>query len=380
MKTPKAYLSLEEFRKDPENSIKKFLGRLERGAAITYIFIGSEEFLPVLEEQLKGWEGEVCACTTGGEILTDHYFRKNIVGFSLVSDEVFCKSLYFELDVDEKGVFPGMVEGAKLVQEFRLNRLTEQPESHFFSTMVIDGMSLKEEIFVNAINRIMVGIPFIGGSAGDNFKFKHTYLYDGEKFRENIAHVIVYATILPFKIFKTQDFVTTQKRMVITESDPSRRRVTEIDGIAANIAYAQAIGVKPEDLNLDIFANYHLIVNYGGQDYIRSVMHVNSSGTLIFACAIETGVVVRLGKRVPDFAARIKALQSDVEFNIDASLLFECSLRRIDVLNANPEDRKLLLAEYKRMNAIGFHTYGEQFESVHINQTLTGIMLGHTEP
>ena len=378
--TPKAMLSLEKFKTDPDASLDEFLGELDPNAAMTYIFIGSEDFLPLLEIKLKNWEGQVCACTTGGEILQDHYYSRHMVGLSFVSDELFCESFYFSLEQDEHGIFPDIFNATKSIQEFRLKYLSENPSMKFFSTMVIDGMSLKEELFVNAINRAMVGIPFVGGSAGDNFKYKRTYIFDGETFNEKIAHVMVFATTLPFQIFKTQDFVTTDKRMVITDSDPGVRRVMEIDGIPANIAYAQAIGIRPEDLKLEIFANYPLIVNYGGQDYIRSVMHVTKSGVLVFACAIETGVIVRLGKRVPDVAARIKALQREVDFKVDTGLLFECSLRRIDVLKASNQDRDLLLKEFKKMNAVGFHTYGEQFESVHINQTLTGIILGHREP
>jgi hypothetical protein len=31
---------------------------------------------------------------------------------------------------------------------------------------------------------------------------------------------------------------------------------------------------------------------------------------------------------------------------------------------------------YKRHKIVGFHTYGEQYNAMHLNQTLTGIAFG----
>src|SRR5262249_61360068 len=53
---------------------------------------------------------------------------------------------------------------------------------------------------------------------------------------------------------------------------------------------------------------------------------------------------------------------------------FECILRRLDV-----EQHQLsreMSDLYRRNNVIGFHTYGEQYRSMHVNQTLTGVAIG----
>ena len=31
---------------------------------------------------------------------------------------------------------------------------------------------------------------------------------------------------------------------------------------------------------------------------------------------------------------------------------------------------------YRRNNVVGFNTYGEQYRSMHVNQTLTGVAIG----
>ena len=166
--------------------------------------------------------------------------------------------------------------------------------------------------------------------------------------------------------------------MVITESDPTKRVVLEIDGMPATKAYADAINLKESDLNLSVFANHPIIVSYGGESYIRSILGCNDRGELEFACAIETGVVVRLGKRTGTMVEDLKTIIDGLDFEVDASLVFECSLRRNDILKASEDEKNRLLELFNQINAVGFHTYGEQFNSVHINQTLTGLLIGHS--
>ena len=59
---------------------------------------------------------------------------------------------------------------------------------------------------------------------------------------------------------------------------------------------------------------------------------------------------------------------------IDVILGFDCVLRRLDARNRQVfRDMSEL---YRVNNVIGFGTYGEQYRSMHLNQTLTGIAFG----
>jgi hypothetical protein len=53
---------------------------------------------------------------------------------------------------------------------------------------------------------------------------------------------------------------------------------------------------------------------------------------------------------------------------------FDCILRRLDA--ENRQIRHEVEALYKHHNICGFQTYGEQFNAMHLNQTLTGIAFG----
>ena len=56
------------------------------------------------------------------------------------------------------------------------------------------------------------------------------------------------------------------------------------------------------------------------------------------------------------------------------TLACDCILRRLEIAGKHLEpDVARLLAQHR---VVGFSTYGEQFGSLHVNQTFTGIMLG----
>ena len=73
----------------------------------------------------------------------------------------------------------------------------------------------------------------------------------------------------------------------------------------------------------------------------------------------------------------LRSTQETLE-QIDASLGgtdfvlgFDCILRRLDA--ESRQVRHKVEELYRRYGVAGFHTYGEQFNAMHFNQTLTGI-------
>ncbi len=62
------------------------------------------------------------------------------------------------------------------------------------------------------------------------------------------------------------------------------------------------------------------------------------------------------------------------EFQPKIILGCECVLRKREVQNKNLVEQSSLVM--RRHNVMGFHTYGEQLNGLHINQTFTGIAFG----
>ena len=113
----------------------------------------------------------------------------------------------------------------------------------------MDGLSLREEPVTHALQSALGGIPLVGGSAGDGTNFGSTHIYFEGRFWPDSAILILVATRLPFKLFKTQHFVALDERLVVTDTDPALRIVKEIDELPAVQEYARILGVDARDLD-----------------------------------------------------------------------------------------------------------------------------------
>ena len=110
----------------------------------------------------------------------------------------------------------------------------------------MDGLSYAEEAVTSAIHWALDEIPLIGGSAGDDLKFEMTTLISDGAVGTDCAIVILMATEVPFHVFKTENFVPTDTKLVVTSSDPDRRIVHEFNASNAAEEYAAAVGICPK--------------------------------------------------------------------------------------------------------------------------------------
>jgi len=233
---------------------------------------------------------------------------------------------------------------------------------------------MKEERSLHELEKCLGGTPLVGGSAGDNLEFKKTYIFDRDRFKSSVFNLTFFATKATFQIFDSHYFRATDKRLVITEALPPIRRVNEINGVLAAQAYAEAVGIKVDEINSQIVSTHPVMVNMGGDYFVRSIRQVNDDGSLDFFCAIDKGLVLRLGERysIEDHLQDLDDKLSDNSLELVGCLFFECILRRLDILKMGNRNTPFFEA-YKKWNACGFHTYGESLDSIHVNQTLTGV-------
>ena len=207
--------------------------------------------------------------------------------------------------------------------------------------MLIDGMSIREEPVAHALQYALGKIPLFGGSAGDDLKFAKTYVYSDGRFHSDSAALILINTSLPFRIFKTQHFVSTDERLVVTEADPARRIVKEINGLPAAAEYARLVGVDVHELNSMSFAASPVVVMIDGTDYVRSIQKANADGSLTFYCAIEEGLVLRVAHGV-DLVNNLEQTFDKIRAEIGPpQLVFgcDCILRNLEISQNGLKDR-----------------------------------------
>ncbi len=317
---------------------------------------------------------QVVGCTTAGEIGPDGYRKHSISGVSLPSGSFIgvsgLLSCLGRFDIVKGNDF---VQG--LLQQFERKAPGADAENSF-AFMLIDGLSVREEQVTHTLQYALGRIPLFGGSAGDDLKFAKTGIYYDGRFHSDSAMLMLISTGLPFRIFKTQHFVPTEKRLVVTEADTEKRIVKEIDGLPAAVEYARLADIGDKELDPMHFAESPVVVMINGTDYVRSIQKANADCSLTFFCAIEEGIVLRVAHGV-DLMNNLEQTFDEIHKEIGAPQLVlgcDCILRNLEISRKGLTDR---VGEFfRRNNMVGFSSYGEQFYGVHINQTLTGVAIG----
>jgi hypothetical protein len=345
-------------------------------AALTFFFCTPEMDPAKLEHALQQrFHGtNLIGCTSAGEITPLGYLEGSITGASLpAGDFQVATTLIDDVASFQVGDAPGIC--AHLLAQLGKERGEISPRDTF-GFLLIDGLSLREERVVSALYNALGDIPIFGGSAGDGLNFRRTRVYYEGAFRDHAAVFALVHTRHPFAVFKTQHFVNTDKRMVVTGADVTRRLVTEINGEVAAVEYARLVGVPVEALGPEIFATNPIVVRIGDADYVRALQNVHPNGSLSLFCAIDEGLVLtlaRCGDMVENLERLFAGLQRDLG-ELQLVIGCDCILRNLELSRTGIKERvSNLLADHQ---VIGFSTYGEQYNAMHVNQTFTGVAIG----
>ncbi|WP_439365242.1 FIST N-terminal domain-containing protein [Bradyrhizobium sp. DASA03005] len=346
------------------------------GLALILVFLSPSydphRFIAEISRQFD--DTQVCGCTTAGELAPDGWDENSVVAlaFSRADFSAVVRPIF---NLDSFRVEDGRRIGGELRHE--LLRATPQVERGSpFGLVLIDGLCRREEAVMSAIYASLDDIPVVGGSAGDGLRFEKTFVFFDGKAHSNAALLILLNTSLPFRVFKCDNFEPQAQKMVVTEADIENRTVRELNAEPAAQEYSRVVGIMDAKLDPFSFASHPVLVRVGGAYYARSIQRVEPDGSLHFFCAIDEGMVLTAATS-RSLVGAARETFADIRDQIgDVSLYigFECLLRRLDA-----EQHQLArdMSELYRQNrVVGFHTYGEQFGSMHVNQTFTGVAIG----
>lgn len=360
----------KSFDLDAVNAVKELAEQVNAIDPTALIFFCSSKYdLAALGKAIRTtFDCPTIGCTTAGEILGgEGYIEDSIVCVAIASEKLTMKPVF----ISDLRAFVDSTSPKEL------DALAEANQKNNFVLLLIDGLSKLEEEVIASIGHVLTNITLIGASAGDSLDFKHAYVYHHGAFHENAAVLALFETSLPFMPLHIQHFEPTDARLVITDADVTTRTVTEINGIPAVEGYADAVGMSIGELNPQVFAAYPVMLKIGGEYYVRSIQKVNPDGSLTFFCAIDTGLVLTVAKHSTPLVDNLEAGLAAIRQSIAKPVLIfasDCILRRLEMQQYGEIDRaKQVLANYP---LIGFSTYGEQIGGVHVNHTLTALVLG----
>ena len=362
---------------DPRDAVEEFFAGVAQPDMSFVVFFCSSAYDrdALAAGMARRFSGvQVIGCTTAGEIGPAGCVDGSLTGVSFSAGA--CTAVTRSIEGLRKfEIGDGQAVARDLLDELD-GVAPARPARRRFAFLLVDGLSTREELLAYSIQEALGEIPVVGGSAGDGLSFASTHVYSDGRFVSDGAVLALISTPLRVKTFKTQHFVPTEERLVVTEADPSRRIVKEINGLPAADEYARLLGVRAGDLAPTHFAASPVVVLIDGANYVRSIQKANPDGSLTFYCAIERGVVLReatgmdLVTNLEQALARVRADVGEPEL----VLACDCILRKLEI--AETGLGAAVNAILRRHNAVGFNTYGEQFCGVHVNQTLTGVALG----
>lgn len=308
-------------------------------------------------------------CSTAGELTSGRMTTGSIsaMGFSREAVGEVCVRVVERLGAN------GDVSGAfrAFERHFAISPHDMEP-AHYVGIVLVDGLCGGEERLMDRIGDLTM-VPFIGGSAGDDLEFKKTLVFADGKSYTNAAILALLRPRLPFACIKTQSFVPRREKLVVTSAHEASRQVVSFNGIPAVRAYAEALGVPPEEVARHFMHNpLGLVVD--GIPFVRSPQRVQGD-SLLFYCGVKEGMELALLEStdiIADTRAALERAKSRVG-TISGLLVFDCILRTLELRQRG------LTAAYGRLfgdvPTAGFSTYGEQYIG-HINQTATMLLFG----
>ena len=339
---------------------------------LVLLFVASTADFPsvIAEAAAVFAPARLVACTTAGEICDDGYTEGEIVAVGFPASNFRARTIVVE-DMSA-------IDGQALVDRMivlRHDLFRAEPEwDQEFNFLVVDGLSTKEDELTHRLAAGLGGVPLFGGSAGDGIEYQRTFVADGGIVYRNAAVLTLIRTRCPVTVFRTDHLKPTPTRMVVTDADPARRIVREINAEPAAREYARILGKDPDQLTTFTFAAHPVVVRMGGQHHVRSIQRVTEDGELVFFCAIDEGLVLTLAEpedmveHLSRELGKLGALERP-----DIILACDCILRRREA-----EEKQMIGAISRTLAAnrvVGFSTYGEQMGALHVNQTLTGVAI-----
>ena len=269
---------------------------------------------------------------------------------------------------------------ARCAAQLGLTPARLSPERHVLVTLTAP-FGGDEDRQLAALADAAPGVPVIGGSAGDDFQWRQTWAFMGDDAEPDSGLVLLLEPGVPFHAFAVHHFVAEGRRVVVTGvRDGEPRRVTSLNGWPAFEEYARLAGLDtPEKVAACRLSGQwpvQLGFRFGGQVYVRAIM-TELDGDLLLGGAVEEGMVLCvLGETdlVEATQGGVAKALVDLGGPAAALLLFNCGGRLLQARHDGVLDG--LWSAMYQAPAAGFSTYGEQFGSLQVSYTLSGLVFG----
>jgi hypothetical protein len=354
---------------DAATAIADLAQALGDEAALFAVFVAPGYDLDAAGAAIQQWcGGRVIGCTSSGSVGPRGYDPGGIFAISLTGGGLRTRTISVGALTD-----PSRAERAA-VDLSGLHKMWEGADG--FGVLLADGLTKREDRLAAVLMAALGDVPIIGGSAGDDLTFTRTAVFCDGRFVDDGATFTMVTLDAPFQIFRLQHYEPTDVVLVATDAVPDQRLIREFNGRSAAEAYAEAVGLSVDALNPTVFSTHPLMLLAAGTTWVRSISEVHADGSLGTLAAVDVGEVLRVGRpegMITKLEARFAEVTAELG-QIGGVFAFDCVLRRLEFeeLGMDKQVGDILA----RNKVVGFSTYGEQFNGMHMNQTLVAVAFG----
>jgi hypothetical protein len=327
---------------------------------------------------------ELVGCTTDGEISSLLGFQQDSLTLTL-----FCSdAVEIHAGVGYKTQENAIAAAQQAVEQATAKSLTPAklcitvPASYTATGSTTSG----ENILKGLELALGENIPILGGTAGDQFRFKKTYQFYGTQVLTDALPILVFSGDLRFSHGIGCGWQPIGQKSMVTKAEGTV--LYEIDGQSALEFYQRYLGDRQPT------AEHPLSVYEGDSD--RYYMRVPNTcdlemGSINFLGNVPQGAIVQLTEISRDevVAASETSFRTALEHypgtEPEAVLLFSCCCRRWLLGTRAKEEYDLVKnALPKTIPVCGFYTYGEfsplqhQGSNYYHQETFVTLLLGTT--
>ena len=348
-----------------KEAVSEIKDKLEATSPKLVVFFASSSYEPnQVSKMMKDSfdSARVIGCSTSGELISGKVLKNSIVAMSIPAEHINDTKVEVLTGINKK---PDVKKAVKSFEKYFKEKMDDS--SNMVGIILTDGLSGAEEKIMYEMGTV-TDVPFIGGSAGDDLKFKATYVYADGKAYTNASVLLLIETKNGFSTLKTQSFKSTGKTLTATDVDEAKRMVKKFDGKPAIEAYAEAIGKKKEEA-ANSFMHNPVGLMVDNNPFVRSPQRTEKDN-IFFYCNIEKGTKLEVLESVDIIKHTEKDLKNKLKETgkIAGMVNFHCILRTLEL-----EQKKQTAAYgnlFKSIPTVGFSTYGEVY-MYHMNQTST---------
>jgi len=349
-----------------EDAAADIIGQLSHTEPKMVVFFASSAFDQELlsKKMQEGFSNAATfGCSTAGEIISGKMLKNSIVAMALDGDIISDVKVSVVQNIRDNG------DIKKAFAEFEgyYGLPTRDMDYKKYVGIVLnDGLSMSEEKVMEKIGDL-TNVVFIGGSAGDDLKFKRTCVYANGHVYSNASVLALMVPKNGFDYVKTQSFEVAGVNLTATRVNEQSREVMEFNGKPAALAYTEALNIPLEEASKSFMTNP---VGLVAEDeiFVRSPQQIKDN-SMIFYCNILDGMEVSLLNATDIVKDTKEALAKKKD--IAGVINFNCILRTLELEQKGQQDAYAGI--FKDIPTIGFSTYGEACFG-HINQTSTMLI------